>query len=153
MNGDSGVCGRCRNPLTSRRRRAVAPVIADRRERAGRVKGGQDRGPTPYDLLAAALGSCTSMTIGYAARRRQWALESVLVQVRHSKVHAEDCVSCETKGGLIDRLERTIALSGPLTDDQREELLRVADRCPMHRTLRSEIDIRTALARSDVVQA
>jgi uncharacterized OsmC-like protein len=93
------------------------------------------------------------MTIGYAARRRQWPLESVLVQVRHSKVHAEDCVSCETKDGLIDRLERTIALSGPLTDEQREELLRVADRCPVHRTLRSEIDIRTALARSDVVQA
>ena len=107
--------------------------------------GGTDTGPSPYDLLAAALGTCTSMTIGYFARKREWPLESVTVQVRHSKVHAADCASCETKEGRIDRLERTIALIGPLNDEQRQELLRIAERCPVHRTLTSKIDIRTSL--------
>ena len=107
--------------------------------------GGTDTGPSPYDLLAAALGTCTSMTIGYFARKREWPLESVTVQVRHSKVHAADCASCETKEGRIDRLERMIALIGPLNDEQRQELLRIAERCPVHRTLTSKIDIRTSL--------
>lgn len=107
--------------------------------------GGTDRGPTPYDLIAAALGSCTSMTIALVARRKQWPLESVQVQVRHSKVHAADCASCETKDGRIDRLDRTIVLTGPLTGEQRQELLRIADRCPVHRTLTSEIQILTTL--------
>jgi putative redox protein len=107
--------------------------------------GGTDTGPSPYDLLSAALGTCTSMTIGYFARKREWPLESVTVQVRHSKVHAADCTSCDSKEVRIDRLERTIALIGPLNDEQRQELLRIAERCPVHRTLTSKIDIRTSL--------
>jgi putative redox protein len=107
--------------------------------------GGTDTGPSPYDLLSAALGTCTSMTIAYFARKRQWPLESVTVQVRHSKVHAADCTSCDSKEVRIDRLERTIALVGPLNDEQRQELLRIAERCPVHRTLTSKIDIRTSL--------
>ncbi len=107
--------------------------------------GGTDTGPSPYDLLSAALGTCTSMTIGYFVRQRKWPLESVTVEVRHSKIHAEDCASCETKEGRIDRLERTIVLNGPLTEEQRQELLRIAERCPVHRTLTSKIDIQTSL--------
>ncbi|MGH9175244.1 MAG: OsmC family protein [Vicinamibacterales bacterium] len=107
--------------------------------------GGAGTGPSPYDLLAAALGACTSMTISYFARKRQWPLEWVNVRVRHAKVHAEDCATCETKEGRIDRLERTIELRGQLTADQRQELLRIADRCPVHRTLTSEIEIQTSL--------
>jgi putative redox protein len=107
--------------------------------------GGTATGPTPYDLLAAALGTCTSMTIAYFARREKWPLESVIVRVNHSRVHATDCAECDTKQGRIDRLERSIALTGTLTDEQRQVLLKIADRCPVHRTLTSEIDIRTAL--------
>jgi uncharacterized OsmC-like protein len=107
--------------------------------------GGTDTGVTPYDLLAAALGSCTSMTIGYYARRERYPLESVTVRVRHSKVHAADCASCVTKEGRIDRLECAIGLTGPLSREQREDLLRIANKCPVHRTLTSEIEIRTSL--------
>jgi putative redox protein len=107
--------------------------------------GGTDTGPTPYDFLAAALGSCTSMTISYFARREQWPLESVTVRVRYSRIHAADCASCDTKEGRVDRLTRAIELTGPLNDDQRQELLRIADRCPVHRTLQSRIDIQTSL--------
>jgi putative redox protein len=109
---------------------------------------GTDTGPTPYDLLAAALGTCTSMTIAYFARRRQWPLESVDVNVRHSKVHAADCASCDTSETRIDRLDCKIALHGALTNEQRQELLRVANRCPVHRTLTSKIDIQTELITS-----
>lgn len=108
-------------------------------------QGGTDAGPTPYDLLAAALGACTSMTISIVARQRGWPLEFVTVHVCHSKVHAEDCAACETKERRIDRLDRTIELTGPLSDEQRQDLLGIADRCPVHRTLMSEIDIRTSL--------
>ena len=107
--------------------------------------GGTDTGPSPYDLLSAALGTCTSMTIGYFVRQRKWPLESVTVEVRHSKVHATDCASCDTKEGRIDRLERTIVLNGQLSEEQRQELLRIAERCPVHRTLTSKIDIQTSL--------
>ena len=108
--------------------------------------GGTDAGPTPYDLLAAALGTCTSMTLGYFARAHHYPLETVTVQVRHSRVHAADCASCESKEGRIDRFDRDIEVTGPLSEDQRRELLRIADRCPVHRTLMSEIEIRTRLA-------
>lgn len=105
--------------------------------------GGSDRGLSPYDLLLAALGSCTSMTIGYYARSRKWPLEKIMITLRHAKIHARDCEECETKDGKIDRIERDIQLTGALDDEQRKKLMEMADRCPVHRTLTSEINIRT----------
>src|SRR5678816_3798241 len=83
------------------------------------AEGGTDTGPGPYDLLLAALGACTSMTLGMYARRKQWPLESVSVTLRHSKVHATDCEDCETKVGMLDLIERDIELAGPLDAEQR----------------------------------
>ena len=105
--------------------------------------GGTDTGPTPYDLLLAALGSCTSMTIGLYARKRSWPLENIIVSLRHSKIHATDCEECETKEGKIDRIELDIQLSGSLTDEQRAKLIEIAGKCPVHQTLTSEINIKT----------
>ena len=110
-----------------------------------RAAGGGDTAPDPYGLLLASLGSCTSMTIGLYARRKQWPLEGVTVRLRHSRIHAQDCADCETREGTIDRIDREIELTGPLSDEQRQRLLAIADRCPVHRTLVSEIDIRTQL--------
>ena len=107
--------------------------------------GGGDTGPSPYDLLCAALGACTSMTVSVYARRKGWPIESVRVHVRHSKIHARDCAACETKEGMVDRLEREIELVGAVDDAQRQRLLEIANKCPVHRTLTSEISIATRL--------
>lgn len=108
--------------------------------------GGTDRGPSPYDLLSAALASCTVMTLNMYARRKRLSLESVRVDVAHGKIHAEDCEHCDDNGGKIDRFERTIHLEGDLEEGQRKRLLEIADRCPVHRTLHSKIDIKSRLA-------
>jgi putative redox protein len=110
--------------------------------------GGTDSGPSPYDLLAAALASCTSMTLKMYAAHKKIGLESATVRVRHDRIHARDCEDCESTEGRIDRFEREIVLAGDLTDVQRERMLEIADRCPVHRTLHAEVKVRSALADS-----
>lgn len=110
-----------------------------------RAAGGGDTGPAPYELLAAALGACTAMTIRMYAAHKQLPLERVTVELSHDKIHAADCAGCETKEGRIDRIERVITLEGPLDEAQRAKLLEIADKCPVHRTLQSEVSIATRL--------
>ncbi len=108
--------------------------------------GGRDTGPPPYDLLLASLGACTSMTLRMYADRKGWPLEHVSVQLSHRRIHASDCKDCETTVGKIDLLERRLQLEGALDPDQRARLLEIANRCPVHRTLESEVKITTELA-------
>ena len=105
--------------------------------------GGLDSGPGPYDLLLAALGACTSMTLRLYADNKKLPLDRVSVRLTHNKRHAEDCLNCEIKEGMIDRIDRHISLEGALSAEQRKRLLEIADKCPVHRTLESEIEIRT----------
>jgi putative redox protein len=105
--------------------------------------GGNGSGPSPYEYLLAALGACTSMTIRLYADLKKIPVRRVSVRLKHDKIHAADCESCETKEGKIDRIEREITLEGDLSAEQRGKLLEIADKCPVHRTLHSEIDIRT----------
>ena len=107
--------------------------------------GGDNRGPTPYGFLLAGLGACTSMTLRMYAQRKKLPLERVGVRLRHAKVHARDCEECETESGMIDRIEKEIQLEGPLDADQRRRLLEIADRCPVHRTLHSEVRVHSRL--------
>lgn len=103
--------------------------------------GGTGRGPSPYDYLLAALGACTGMTLQMYARHKKIPLEKTIVYLSHQKMHAEDCAHCETEDGKIDRMEREIELIGALNNAQRQRLLEIAERCPVHRTLHSEVDI------------
>ena len=105
--------------------------------------GGLDSGPGPYDLLLASLGACTSMTLRLYADNKKLPLDRVSVRLTHNKIHAEDCLNCETKEGMVDRIDRNITLEGALSADERKRLLEIADKCPVHRTLESEIEIRT----------
>jgi putative redox protein len=104
--------------------------------------GGTDAAPGPYDYLLIALGVCTSMTIGLYARRKKLPLENVTVSLRHARIHARDCAECETKEGMLDRIDLEVQLSGALTPEQHARLMEIAGKCPVHRTLKSEIDIR-----------
>jgi putative redox protein len=106
---------------------------------------GDDAGPTPYDLLLAGLGACTCMTVRMYADRKGWPLERVRVTLRHSRIHANDCADCETTKGWIDHIDRDVELAGDLDDTQRQRLLHIAERCPVHQTLTSEVHIATSL--------
>jgi uncharacterized OsmC-like protein/fermentation-respiration switch protein FrsA (DUF1100 family) len=108
--------------------------------------GGEDSGPGPYDLLLAALGACKSMTIRLYADRKSFPLERATVTLAHSKIYAKDCAECETREGMLDQIDVAIGLEGPLDADQRKRILEIADKCPVHRTLTSEIHIVTRAA-------
>jgi uncharacterized OsmC-like protein/fermentation-respiration switch protein FrsA (DUF1100 family) len=140
--GDAGLVtvretgqGRLQQEITTGAHRFLAdePVAA----------GGADSGPNPYDLLLAALGACTAMTLRLYAERKALPLDRVTIKLRHAKIHAADCAACETKEGKIDHIERGIVLEGALDADTRARLLEIADKCPVHRTLTSEVDIAT----------
>jgi uncharacterized OsmC-like protein len=104
--------------------------------------GGSDSGPDPYDYLLTSLGVCTSMTVGLYARRKQIPLENITVSLWHSRIYAQDCEECETKQGMLDRIELEVELTGSLTAEQHAKLMEIAAKCPVHRTLTSEINIR-----------
>jgi uncharacterized OsmC-like protein/fermentation-respiration switch protein FrsA (DUF1100 family) len=108
--------------------------------------GGEDTGPGPYDFVLAGLGACTSMTMRLYADRKSLPLQRVTVTLKHSKIHAEDCAECETKAGMLDQIERLITMEGALDAEQRRKLMEIADKCPVHRTLTSEIHIVTSAA-------
>lgn len=130
-------------PFLTRVRAGSHDLLADEPTAAG----GSDLGPGPYDYLLAALGTCTTMTLRMYADRKGLPVEGVTVRLRHSRIHAEDCADCETTAGKVDRIERVIDLDGDdLDDTARQRLLEIADKCPVHRTLRGEITIPTELA-------
>ena len=108
--------------------------------------GGSDDGPDPYDYLLASLGACTSMTVGLYARRHNLPLENITVSLWHSRIHGRDCEECETKEGMLDRIDVEVELTGALSGEQHAKLMEVAARCPVHRTLTSEISIRLRAA-------
>ncbi|HVS13657.1 MAG TPA: OsmC family protein [Thermoanaerobaculia bacterium] len=114
------------------------PLVADE---PADVPGGHDSGPNPYGLLLAALGACTAMTLRLYADRKDWPLEEVRVELWHGRVHLEDCEECDRKSSRIDQIDVSLALEGPLDDEQRARLLEIAGRCPVHRTLTSETRI------------
>lgn len=109
-------------------------------------QGGGDAGPSPYDFLLIGLGACTSMTLRLYADHKGLPLEHTTVRLRHDRIHAADCADCETKEGKIDRIQRELELKGPLNQQQRQRLLEIANKCPVHRTLESEIKVETRLA-------
>ena len=107
--------------------------------------GGNDSGPGPYDLVLAGLGACTSMTLRLYAERKGWPMSRVTVTLSHEKIHAEDCADCETRSGGLDRIERRLSIEGELDDEQRARLVEIANKCPVHRTLESEVVVATSL--------
>lgn len=116
-------------------------LLADEPEEVG----GDDRGPTPYDLLSSALGACTSMTLQLYAKRKKWDLKEVIVHLNHGKEYGKDCLNCEKSGAKIDQFERKIELIGDLDNDQKQRLLEIAEKCPVHKTLHAEISVTTSL--------
>ena len=113
--------------------------------------GGTDAGATPYDLVLAALGACTAMTLRMYADRKKWPLEGVVVHMHHSRSHAADEQHCEDRPARLDHIERTLEIAGPLTHEQRVKLAEIAERCPVHRTLDAGVRITTRLSATGAV--
>lgn len=116
-------------------------LIADEPENAG----GGDTGPGPYDYLLMALGSCSVITMKMYADRKEWPVEDIYIEMRHSKVHAEDCVDCDDPAAKIDKVEKDIIVKGELTEEQLDRLLEISKKCPVHKTLLSDIEIQSSV--------
>lgn len=108
-------------------------------------KGGEDSGPDPYDYLLMSLGSCTVITMKMYAERKKWDVDDIYVELRHFKKHAEDCVDCEDPKAKLDHIEKEITVKGDLTAEQRERLLEISKKCPVHRTLMEDIRIQSEM--------
>jgi putative redox protein len=113
-----------------------------------RAVGGGNLGPTPYDLLVSGLGACTCMTLRMYADRKKWPVESISVKLNHQKIHADECQSCETQSGKLDRIDLEIDIKGDLDQDQKKRMLEIAEKCPVHRTLHSEMITKAELKAS-----
>ncbi|WP_375437153.1 OsmC family protein [uncultured Hymenobacter sp.] len=111
--------------------------------------GGQDRGPTPYDLLLSALGACTAITLRLYATQKKWPLEGIEVRLRHQRVHRQDCDKCETPGEMLEEVQKELRLIGPLTEEQRQRLELISQKCPVQKTLMSGLRIVTNLVPAD----
>jgi len=135
------VTGRTEDDFLCRVQAGPHEMVADE----PRNSGGGDQGPDPYALLASSLGACTVMTLNMYARHKELPVERVTCEVRHRKVHAQDCDECESKEGKVDELVRTIGIEGDLTAEQRERMLSIASRCPVHQTLHNEIRVQDEL--------
>ncbi len=118
-------------------------IIADE---PGNVEGGTDQGPDPYDLLLMSLGSCTVMTVKMYARRKDWAVEDIYLELRHNKDHAKDCADCDEPDSKIDRIEKELIIKGDLSQEQRDKLLDISKKCPVHRTLLEDMEIESSLS-------
>jgi putative redox protein len=115
--------------------------------------GGADLGPSPYELLLAALGACTAMTLRLYADRKGWPLQSVQVKLRHERVHAQDCVDCDTRDAYLDRIHKDVLVSGPLNPDQLQRLADIARRCPVQQTLSRQIQVVDSLSGGEATPA
>ena len=111
--------------------------------------GGQDRGPTPYDMLLSALGACTAITLRLYATRKKWPLQGVEVRLRHGRVHEQDCEKCEEAGQMLEQVEKELRLLGPLSEEQRQRLETVSSKCPVQKTLQASLRIVTTLVPAD----
>jgi putative redox protein len=109
-------------------------------------RGGDDRGPDPYELLLMSLGACTSMTLRMYANHKKLPVSDIEVRLRHDRIHAEDCEECESSEGQISRIKRTISYKGDLPEEQHARFMEIADKCPVHRTLKGEIQIETSFS-------
>ena len=110
------------------------------------VPGGKDQGPDPYDLLLMSLGTCTAMTMKMYSERKKWPVEDIYVEMRHNKSHAKDCIDCDDPKSKIDSIEKEIIIKGDLSKEQLEKMLEISKKCPVHRTLLSDIEINSSLA-------
>lgn len=119
-------------------------LIADEPEN---VKGGQDQGPDPYDYLLMSLGSCTVMTVKMYARRKEWPLDDIFLELKHNKHHDEDCKNCEEKESKIDVIRKELIIEGDISDEQLDKLLDISKKCPVHRTLLSDIKIESSITK------